>query len=129
MIYGFTGTKNGMTTAQLSTLYDLLKHCTKLHHGGCYGADAEAHAISLHLGIEIRVHPSTLVSTYFPCQHHYPPFPPLKRNRHIVQSSSLLIAAPRTNYEVLRSGTWAAVRCARRMGRAVTIIQLDGTCC
>ncbi len=54
--------------------------------------------------------------------------PYLERNRDIVDASEVLIACPSTREEVMRSGTWATVRYARKKGMKITLIFRDGTC-
>jgi predicted Rossmann fold nucleotide-binding protein DprA/Smf involved in DNA uptake len=46
----------------------------------------------------------------------------LVRNRAIVNSSGLLIAAP-AGEEILRSGTWSTVRYARSKDKRVRILE------
>jgi hypothetical protein len=46
----------------------------------------------------------------------------LTRNRDIVDTASMLIAAPEGNAERLRSGTWATVRYARKAKKKVIIL-------
>ena len=47
----------------------------------------------------------------------------LDRNKDIVNNCDLLIAAPKENTEVLRSGTWSTVRYAKQLGVTVVIIE------
>jgi hypothetical protein len=44
------------------------------------------------------------------------PWPPLKRIKAMVRWSDTLVATPFEPYEVLRSGTWATIRYARKDG-------------
>jgi len=53
--------------------------------------------------------------------------PPLVRNRIIVNSSEVLIVAPRTKYKVLRSGTWSTYRYARQLGKPTYLVYPDGS--
>ena len=128
---GFTGTQRGMTekqelevTAQLILLqqdgYGIF------HHGDCIGADSQAHDIAKKLGYDIVLHP--------PDENYKRAFrtkgavriepvrPYLLRNRDIVASSTFLIAAPKTELEELRSGTWTTVRYARKAGIFVKVV-------
>ena len=50
----------------------------------------------------------------------------LERNRDIVDACDILIACPRTLKEELRSGTWATVRYARKVGKPVAILWNNG---
>jgi predicted Rossmann fold nucleotide-binding protein DprA/Smf involved in DNA uptake len=53
------------------------------------------------------------------------PLPYLERNHAIVNESDFLIAAP-DGPETLRSGTWATVRYARKVGKRVLVIMPNG---
>lgn len=127
MIYevGFTGTRSGMNPRQLDELTEYLKDLLEdfpsvvFHHGGCVGADAQAHAIVKALGIPVMVHPASTVAKKWKANLEkpyfaYEPKPPLERNHDIVDLCDVLIAAPRTCDEEPRSGTWSTVRYARR---------------
>jgi len=130
---GFTGTREGLTAKQkvlyLGTLKQKLK-CTELHHGMCYGADEQAHRMAILNGVpRIVMHPSTISKAYKPYSIHsptevieLPPKPPLERNHDIVDATDILIACPKTKEEVLRSGTWATIRYARKQGKEVIIL-------
>lgn len=143
MKIGFTGTQHGMTSRQKAELQFWLRNIAdgqsfskdnlQLHHGGCIGADKEAHDIWLALGYEER-HPHVhwahgpgidekraVLSEINDCQT-YDAKPPLERNRDIVDVCAVLIAAPLQRAEVLRSGTWATVRYARTTGKTVLTI-------
>src|SRR6185295_3683952 len=50
---------------------------------------------------------------------------PLDRNHDIVDETQMLIAAPK-GPEEQRSGTWATVRYARKLGRRIVIVWPDG---
>jgi hypothetical protein len=131
MTIGFTGTRKGLTGAQLASLKSILsdKVGCEFHHGDCIGADAQAHDAAVCLGLIPVIHPPTDRSARAfksakriePC-HDY-----LDRNKNIVYSSATLIAAPGETTEKLRSGTWSTVRFARKLGRRLTIIFPDGT--
>lgn len=115
MIYGFTGTRKGMTPAQKQQLERLLRAGDEFHHGDCVGADAEAHDIAMSAGCRIVVHPSVFADlrAYKAGHFEHPPRLPLYRNEDIVAACDVLIAAPDTPGERTRSGTWATVRLAR----------------
>lgn len=133
MRVGFTGTRDGLTFEQLESLREALwaLRVTELHHGDCIGADAECDDLARELGIPIVVHPSTITaqrawrSKTLPCKV-LPAQRPLTRNRNIVRAVDFLIAAPATECEVLRSGTWATVRFATKQGVSTFIIFPDG---
>ena len=133
---GFTGSQNGMSLRQRTSLIKYLEKLLEkeaaarsaslplvvLHHGGCIGSDFIAHCLGVFLACKIIVHPSTLVEKQF-IQRFQPGWlgvsevrdvkAPLVRNHDIVDETSLLIATPRSEVEILRSGTWATVRYCR----------------
>lgn len=119
---GFTGTRAGMTRAQQETVFLLLIGCEVLHHGDCIGADAEAH--ELVKGARIVIHPPEDDRYRAFCAEAsrvLPTKPYLERNHDIVDACDILIAAPRTEQEERRSGTWATIRYARTRGKPVII--------
>jgi hypothetical protein len=119
-----------MTPGQSEAVRELLARLklTELHHGDCVGADAEAHEIARSLGAVVIVHPPIDVSRRAFCSADklLPPAPYLERNQAIVDSVRILVAAPAQEKEILRSGTWATVRYARRCGVPVTIVPPSG---
>jgi hypothetical protein len=52
---------------------------------------------------------------------------PTSRNHDIVDETELLIACPGELAEAVRSGTWATVRYARKLGRPIVIFWPDGS--
>ena len=118
MKIGFTGTREGMSAAQREQLVLVLMalahapaECRpEFHHGGAVGADAEADETAAREGYAVVVHPCS------------PVLPPLTRNRNIVAECDVLVAAPRSDKEELRSGTWATVRYARQAGKPVVML-------
>ncbi|HEY6019598.1 MAG TPA: hypothetical protein VIY48_06745 [Candidatus Paceibacterota bacterium] len=108
-----------MTDKQRLALRLLLKRLTKplqFHHGDCKGADEEAAEIALGLGIYVISHPSNTEPRAHTRSHEeWDIDKPLERNRDIVNASDILIAAPSSLKEQLRSGTWATIRYARHM--------------
>ncbi len=130
MTYGFTGTRAGMTEHQQKALELILYDCSKataaFHHGGCHGADCEAHVIAFVL-TSVVVHPGD-AGQHGKWEKHLdtcelrPWKPYLERNRVIVDGCTVLIAAPKSLTEELRSGTWATIRYARKIGRPVIIL-------
>ncbi len=134
---GFTGTQNGMTQLQFISVRKLLRDLGphELHHGDCVGSDDETHAIHLALavnkeGYRIVLHPPLNPSLRAWCQgaheerelRQY-----LERNANIVTECEVLIAAPATRREIIRSGTWTTVRRARDMKRTIHIVVPDGS--
>jgi hypothetical protein len=130
-IIGFTGTQRGMTRIQKSVLRGILQNDSgEFHHGDCIGADEEAHDIASELGYDIWVHPPKDPSKRAFCKapNNRMMFakPYLVRNHDIVDVCTKLIATPGEAVEQLRSGTWATIRYARKVGKEVTIIFPNG---
>ena len=124
-----------MTPDQKTALFVLLQDQERIavkaggllefHHGDCVGADAEAHAIADENNAYIVVHPPSNPKSRAFVEGYgvrLLPRPYLERNHAIVDSTDLLIATPKQTFEVRRSGTWATVRYARDIGRAITIL-------
>jgi len=121
-----------MTANQKKKLKRLLerKKPTEVHHGDCVGADKEFHDISYGLKIPIVIHPPSkngkrAFCTDAECVHETKPF--IDRNHDIVDACVVLFATPNSETEVLRSGTWATVRYAKKMRKRVIIIYPNGT--
>lgn len=130
MIWGFTGTDRGMTSHQLSAVGVHLQVSGELHHGDCVGADAQTHAIARRLGgLWIVGHPPDVDVKRAFCDFDValPPRPYIDRNHDIVDACDFLLATPRGYVEELRSGTWATIRYARKIGTALRIIYPNGT--
>lgn len=129
---GFTGTRKGMTPQQRETLRMVFQFYSDedlFHHGDCVGADSEAHELARLVDMQIHLHPPDNPKARAFCRGavvEVAPKPYLERNHDIVDSSSILIAAPATDEEELRSGTWATVRYARKTGKTVVTIWPSG---
>lgn len=127
---GFTGTQVGMAPRQRSAFAEELSSLSgSFHHGDCVGADEEAHAIARGTGWWIVVHPPLNPAKRAWCQGDVilPAKDYLPRNHDIAAVTEILLATPKTMREELYSGTWATVRYARKLGRPVRIIWLDGS--
>ncbi len=135
MDIGFTGTREGMTNHQIASLYFTLimlkGEPLTFHHGDCVGADAEAHKVVQHQGISVIIHPPIDSSRRAFCEDGYlwQKKPYMERNRDIVCFTKMLIACPKLSEKDShrRSGTWATIRYARKLGRRLVIIWPDGT--
>ena len=130
--FGFTGTQNGCTPAQLTALTGLMAQVVRQgdtwRHGDCVGSDAQGHQIARMRGAIIHVHPPTNPAKRAFCDGDviWLPRPYIDRNHDIAERCDHLIATPK-GPEELRSGTWSTIRYARRIGRPVTIIWPDGS--
>lgn len=122
---GFTGTQNGMTQKQVFEVIDYLSDALKAHrdveviHGDCIGADFQFDQMAIELGIGRNICPSFIsekrnysekTGALVACN----PTHPLVRNEFIVAQASVMLATPKEDSEVLRSGTWATIRHARK---------------
>lgn len=118
MTVGFTGTRQGLSARQRQQLSFVLAWLSvasterpTFHHGGAVGADEDAANMAAVL-MDVVVHrPATSR-----------PDAMMERNDAIVAAADVLVAAPETDREVQRSGTWATVRRARRKGIPVVML-------
>lgn len=128
MKIGFTGTQKGMSQRQREGLTRLVLslRIIEFHHGGCIGADSQAHDIvrNMSQGTRVVVHPPSnpYKRAFKEGDIVRDELPYLERNIKIVQETRLLIAAPSSLQEELRSGTWATIRYARKMGQPLLIL-------
>ncbi len=141
MKVGFTGTRNGLTVAQMATLnfwlcsYPVLD---EFHHGDCIGADDDAAKMIENIArgedpgppIKVVVHPPTddslrAFNTWYDEMREAKPY--LERNRDIVNECDVLVACPGEATEQLRSGTWATVRAGRKAKKQIVVILPDGS--
>lgn len=133
-----TGSRNApVTEAQRDELMALLDYlCPEiLHHGDCLGWDAFCCQAAQERGIDTIVHPPTnAVARAFTKGNAEvrPLYPYLERDKrmlvevHARAEPSLLIAGPEGTREMLRSGTWATVRYARKIQLPRIIVWPNG---
>lgn len=139
---GFTGTRVGMTASQHARLVALLVELdpAEFHHGDCVGADEQAHEVVRRFivpgatvirtldqvwgGCRIVIHPPHSQKYRANCKGDEMRFVKdyIIRNHDIVDETDVLVAAPKSPEEEMRSGTWATIRYAMRIGRRVEII-------
>lgn len=141
----FTGTQVGWSAKQYDAIQDHVWEIShgnpaffRLHHGDCIGADANIHEICFEMGWHITVHPPTVADkrafvngTKFWDETRctmLEPKPYLDRNHDMVDVGPLeLWATPKEQVEVLRSGTWATARYARKKDLRTRFFFRDGT--
>lgn len=116
-----------MANAQGRAVSDLLERLnpTEFHHGDCLGADDEAVILARDLGVpRVLGHPpdNDSMRAFVYSDEEFEPQPYLMRNRDIVDSTDVLIAAPYGTSETQRSGTWSTVRYARKLKRPIYIV-------
>ncbi len=141
-ILGFTGTQDGMTIEQVASIIELFENgdlaaVETVHHGDCIGSDADMDWLCPKLDIQVVLHPGCNARG-FPAKRAnclgkhiiktYPQRKYLDRDQDIVDETEGLLATPKEYTEVLRSGTWATVRRARKKGVPVWIVYPDGAC-
>ena len=148
---GFTGTREDMTAAQRESFKAVILAVHRgrdisFHHGACVGADEEAELLLSELslteplsffsltrypadvGANLRAKGALGASEFVASNTTVKPDkPPLERNKDIVNASDIMIACPKEPLEVLRSGTWATIRYARKIQRPLYLILPDGT--
>ena len=95
------------------------------HHGGAIGADTILHELALQAGVRIELHP-TRGCRITEADQIYPTLPPLERNRRIVEMGEHGLLAFPAAPEVVRSGTWATIRYARKLQRRIMIVYPGG---
>lgn len=133
MKIGFTGTSDKVPAKQIYLLNAFCEDITEyykgdieLHHGDCINADAIMHAIAVSLDWDITIHPPNIRTKRALCNtgriiEVRKPLPYLERNHEIVDATVRLIAVPK-GPEIMRSGTWATVRYARKLNRPIKFI-------
>jgi hypothetical protein len=129
MKIGFTGTREGMSQHQkeqfVLKMFELSP--TEFHHGDCEGADAEAHDIVREFlpDVKIVVYPPLSFRRRAMKQGDVTMEPEsyVKRDYRIVDSTDILIGAPKTDTEQIRSGSWTTIRYARKIGRPNYVIK------
>lgn len=140
VIIGFTGTHRGMTKEQKAAVFMWLggfwmSHVPfEFHHGMCVGADEQAADLAFNLRSKIVAHPGMnkdgRVWLRSPFNHNDLVLPQkhfLDRNHDIVDVCDTLIATPGEAVEQVRSGTWATIRYARKIGRKMYVVAPDGS--
>lgn len=133
MKIGFTATRFGMSEWQSRKLYEVFTLYRKtfpdlkieFHHGNCVGGDEEAAIMARSLGLWVVAHPAIIrrsVIATVRSDEYRESKPPLDRNHDIVDESDVMIAAPLTDEETFRSGTWSTVRYAKRQNKRLITI-------
>ena len=133
---GFTGSRSALSKSRYRKLKKFLKKMKKkgfhtLHHGDAVGSDHKAHLAAADLGYRVVIHPPEnpkyrAYSEKYGSEGGVEVLPKgeyMKRNRDIVNTSSIMIAMPiEKHQEELRSGTWACIRYARKVSKKIVFI-------
>lgn len=128
MILAFSGTRNGMTDLQLVNVEKIIlkKPWKFVLHGDCIGSDEQFHNLALDHKISVIIHPPRNDKFRAFCEGAFKIMEPdeyLVRDHVMVDTCDFLIATPKTSKEQLRSGTWATIRYARKIGRKHLVIE------
>lgn len=139
---GFTGTRGKVSTYQGDKVAMILLALSDQfpdkrivpHHGDCVGADQVFHMRCWEQGMWGVIHPPAndkyraemFISEYGAGWEQRMPKEYIARNHDIVDEVEYVLAAPRGNQMVWRSGTWATVRYARLRKKPVAIIWPSG---
>jgi hypothetical protein len=134
-VIGFTGTRGNLTAYQISFIVDVLRYQQpeEVHHGDCVGADSLFHALceASEYVKRIVIHPPTDDKHRAFCKgakvQLLDPLSYIARNHAIVDAAEVMLAAPSTDNEELRSGTWATVRYSLKKKRKTMLLQPNGT--
>lgn len=121
MIFGFSGSRGGMTEVQQDRLRALITQfrVDELHHGDCVGADAQAHAIAVEMGLRIVIHPPSDPRLRAWCElsleggEIMKPLPYAERNLEITRAGTL-VAVPGAGTPRGRGGTWMTYKLAEK---------------
>jgi hypothetical protein len=139
--YGMTGTLEGATQAQLKAMLNVMsdmglpfEDSFYWHFGDAIGADEDAFiAVSNEYPFQVITvaHPGLNLKgkqrAFCKATVIREPMENLARNARIAYCAHLgLFALPRTQSEILRSGTWATIRTAGKLKRPTFIITPDG---
>lgn len=132
---GFSGTREGMNDFQKEHVkHWLIDFMLKtgmddsvwFHHGGCVGADLEAHHIARESGYHLYLHPpvNTFAQAILPtdCDKSDDPFSFSGRNQRIVLATDVLIAAPKKSSG---GGTWNTIQHAINARKPHIIVYRD----
>jgi len=129
MRVGFTGTRYGLSAAQMEAVQRLLHGgIGEFHHGDCVGADFEAASMAKLAGYRIIGHPprNQSMRAFFQSDDERAPQSYRFRNRRIVFECEYLIAAPREASECVRGGTWSTWRLSKAFGRKTVLVLPNG---
>lgn len=132
-VLGFSGTRSGMTPAQLGMFCRLLGQLNprEVHHGDCTGADYQCHwSVRQQLpGCRIVIHPPQNGKHRAWCEGDavLEPRPYLVRNDAIRDVSDVVITCPLQVEEQFRgSGTWAMMRHSKQVNKRLWVIWPNG---
>lgn len=138
---GFTGTRDGMTAAQMTAVHDYLAHVLlvsdcedieryEFHHGDCAGSDAQGHVIATVLRFRTVAHPpvKAIHRAWCKADEILPARDYLSRDWDIARDTGELIATPKNFSPQSRpGGTWTTTGYAVQLGHPANVCLPDGT--
>lgn len=132
MKLGVSGTRHGLTPAAAVAFTNYMDTHTvdELHHGDCLGVDKTIHdLVTADYDAQIIIHPpdNETLRAFCKSETIHTPKPYIVRNKRIVNSVDRLIAFPPTKEEIVRSGTWATIRYAKKKKLPTLLIFKDGS--
>lgn len=136
IVLSFTGRSDGMNEYQMDLVYQLCGFSfpvwgykiVEAHHGDCIGADAQFHDIISAFTDNIVIHPALNPQYRAFCHANtiLPPKKALDRDDDMARICDIMLATPPTDEEILRSGTWATIRYAKKHKKKIYIVQPKG---
>lgn len=126
MKIGFTGNRKGLNEKQKQEILNYFNEqkVIEVHHGDCIGCDSDFHdLISKNFPeINIVIHPpdNDKMRAFKTSDNICKTKTYLKRNHDIVDNSDTLIGCP-SGQEIIRSGTWATIRYAKKNNKPTLI--------
>lgn len=131
MILGFTGTREGMSPTQEKRVREAVRFYSdsveSAHHGDCVGADAQFHNLCIRYNIPVVLHPPVVEDLRAFCETYQEALPPkdyLARDRDIVDTCNVLLAAPKGRIQ--KGGTWYTVNYAVEKKKGVYVVFPNG---
>ena len=132
---GITASRKGISAQALETFEAVLQEhpeLEELHHGDCVGGDEQIHMMVQNIVPEVRlvIHPPINEDLRANCKGAYKVLPKkdyMSRNHDIVNTSEVIVGFPNGNHEIIRSGTWATLRFARKKNKKIIVIYPDGS--
>lgn len=129
MKIGVTGTRSGMTDAQLSSVALFLfdERASELHHGDCVGVDVEVAELAKKLNYRVVCHPPIKddLRAYHASDEIREPLSYFARNRKIVDECDLLLVVPYQKTHQTSGGTWYTHDYAVKQGKPVLVFYGD----
>lgn len=110
--------------------HDRLGGYLEFHHGDCKGVDVQAASIAKQIGFTVVCHPPLLTDQqgFFGGDYVHPPLGYLKRDRNIVDSTSVLLVVPAQMTHQPRGGTWYTHDYAKKKNKQIIMVWPQPSC-